>query len=398
LELISQDAAMDVVKAQYQRWIYPDPINDLEIAVQNGYYEIGEPLSCWPTYWPRQRELPKELLILSAGCGTNQAAYYAFRYPEAKVIGIDLSEEGLAHSQLLKDKHNLRNLTLHNLSILDLSSLNEHFDFIACTGVIHHMKNPVAGLQALGECLKPTGIANLMVYSYGLRTGVYMLQRAFKDLGFKQVPKDVEMIRQVLASLHAEHPVHKYINTATDLHADAGIVDTFLHPQDQAYSAGDIFNLTRAGGLEFLSWSIPHIYSLDVAVPIEHPLKARLESLDPQKEANVCDMLTQQTGTHRWYAALPTYVNSIQIPFGDELLGECFVTLNQAVVVETPANLELMTPAYCRRGELKFSVEAQVAEVLRLMGTGFKSIEEAVRVVALNSADVERLFSECDKQ
>jgi SAM-dependent methyltransferase len=386
------------VKEQYQRWTYPKPITDMELAIQKGYWEIGDPLIYWPYYWPMKRNCPKGLRILSAGCGTNQAAYYAMRHPDSHVIGIDLSESSLANQQVLKSKHGLNNLELHQHDILRVQELGHEFDLVISTGVIHHMVDPAAGLRALGSCLKPNGIASLMVYSYTLRTGVYMLQRAFRDLGFCQVPDDVLLIRQILATLHPQHPVHRYIGVADDLHDDAGIVDTFLHPQDRAYYAGEIFDLTREAGLEFLSWADPSTYSLDSAVPNAHPLWDKCRGIEPQKEANICDMLTQQTGTHRWFAAKHDYAASIEIPFGNSTIAECFSSLHKDVIVEAPADLSASLPARCKRANMSFEIASQVAEVLRLMGSGVKSIGEAARLVTPSGEDVGKLIGLCDQE
>ncbi len=52
----------------------------------------------------------EDLDILVAGCGTSQAAKHAIRQPVARVVGIDVSETGLAHTRKLKDKYGLANL------------------------------------------------------------------------------------------------------------------------------------------------------------------------------------------------------------------------------------------------------------------------------------------------
>jgi hypothetical protein len=45
-----------------------------------------------------------------AGCGTTQAAHYSLRWPNAQVIGIDLSEKSIRFTQGLKRKYGLANL------------------------------------------------------------------------------------------------------------------------------------------------------------------------------------------------------------------------------------------------------------------------------------------------
>lgn len=42
--------------------------------------------------------------------------------------------------------------------ILDLELMNQTFDIIESSGVLHHMKNPLAGWKVLANCLKPSGL------------------------------------------------------------------------------------------------------------------------------------------------------------------------------------------------------------------------------------------------
>ena len=67
-----------------------------------------------------RREYKPDLDILIAGCGTNQAAVFAFTNPDAKVVAVDISQPSLDHQQYLKDKHGLWNLELHLLPIEEL--------------------------------------------------------------------------------------------------------------------------------------------------------------------------------------------------------------------------------------------------------------------------------------
>jgi ubiquinone/menaquinone biosynthesis C-methylase UbiE len=69
--------------------------------------------------WP-DRDYRPGLDILIAGCGTNQAAIFAFSNPTANVVAIDISEPSLDHHQYLKDKLGLDNLELHLLPIEQL--------------------------------------------------------------------------------------------------------------------------------------------------------------------------------------------------------------------------------------------------------------------------------------
>jgi 2-polyprenyl-3-methyl-5-hydroxy-6-metoxy-1,4-benzoquinol methylase len=90
--------------------------------------------------------------ILVAGCGTSQAAQYAVRFPSA-VIGIDLAAASLRHTTAFKQVYNLGNLTVRQLAIEDVGELDQRFDKIICTGVLHHLPDPDAGLRySFSQC------------------------------------------------------------------------------------------------------------------------------------------------------------------------------------------------------------------------------------------------------
>ena len=96
----------ETVKELYSKWKYPEPVFDLETAVNNGWYDFGDPKLFWHLYWPNERYRP--IAILIAGCGTHQAAYYAYNNPNCRIVGLDSSPTAIEHENFLKEKHNLK--------------------------------------------------------------------------------------------------------------------------------------------------------------------------------------------------------------------------------------------------------------------------------------------------
>ena len=127
----------DVVAQQYEKWTYPEPIQNLETWVADNW-QWFDPSHAHRLLWP-DRPYRADLDILIAGCGTNQAAQIAYTNPAAKVVAIDVSQPSLDHEKFLKDKYALKNLELHLLPIEEAPSLDQKFDLIMSTGVLHHM-------------------------------------------------------------------------------------------------------------------------------------------------------------------------------------------------------------------------------------------------------------------
>lgn len=380
----------DPIAHQYEEWSYPLPIDDMQEAIRTGaYWEIGDPLTYWPLFWPAKRGVGTPD-ILVAGCGTNQAAYYALRHPDSRVIAIDLSEHSLAHEQRLKDRHGLDNLTLLKMDLVDVADLGQDFDFITSTGVLHHLPDPVAGLTALRSVLRPEGVVNVMVYGTSLRLGVYMMQDLFRTMGLQQVPEDVEIVRAVVTSLPQRHVLRKYLDVAPDLEYDAGMVDTFLNRRDRSYDVLQVYDLAHAAGLEFLTWCDPLEYSLASHVPADHVAWRRLSDLNERDAAHACDLLTQIRGTHRFALAHPDFVAAQRIPFESERFLDCTVRLHaDAQRLDPPEGESWPNPRFTRRG-YGFEVDSRLLRLLDAMADGTTDLGGALRRLELSAEEQAR--------
>jgi SAM-dependent methyltransferase len=255
---VNEEPRADGVARQYERWRYPEPIHDLAAWVESNW-EWFDPLHAHRILWPDRAYRP-EVDILIAGCGTNQAAVFAFTNPLAKVVAVDVSEPSLQHQQHLKEKYGLANLQLHLLPIEELPTLRLDFDLIVSTGVLHHLADPLLGMKAVGGCLRRDGVLAVMLYAKYGRTGVELLQSVFDDLGLGQDDASVRMVKETISSLSLDHPVNSYLKVARDLPSDAALVDTFLHSRERSYSVEDCLDLVAAAGLAFQGWPLKAPY------------------------------------------------------------------------------------------------------------------------------------------
>ena len=165
----------DEVRDFYDRYPYPPPVDNLE-KYQRQWQDRDRRRADFHLFWPG-RPYREDQSILVAGCGTSQAAKHALRWPTALVTGIDCSATSVRHTEELKKKYKLENLQVRQLAIERISDLGMTFDQIVCTGVLHHLADPDAGLSALRSVLQPFGAMQLMVYAPYGRTGIYMHAR-----------------------------------------------------------------------------------------------------------------------------------------------------------------------------------------------------------------------------
>src|SRR5262245_28285059 len=302
-DTVTEDTITEAVRKQYEAYSYPPPVEDGE-----KFLKQWGPLTCDPKFagiqlWPEGRPR-QDLRILCAGCGSSQAALIALNNPDCAVVGIDLSETSIAHSKRLGDRHDLANLELRQMSLLDVGELKRSFDLIICTGVLHHLPDPDAGLKALADVLDPSGSMAIMLYGKSGRAGVYLVQDILRRLGAGRNAEGVRTARELLKFFPSNH----YLITATgklphDLAHDAGIVDMLLHPQDRAYSVPEIMEFVETAGLIFSGWSDNALYCADRFLGGE--MLERVLALPPAEQWAVVDNLTVLNDRHDFFVRKP---------------------------------------------------------------------------------------------
>lgn len=293
----------DIVAQQYEKWQYPEPIQNLEFWLRDNW-QWYDPSHAHRILWP-DRPYQPDMDILIAGCGTNQAAVFAYTNRAAKVVAVDVSQPSLDHTRYLKDKYALKNLETHLLPIEELPSLGKDFDLIISTGVLHHMAEPPVGMQALADCLRPDGVAALMLYARYGRTGVELMQSIFRELGLRQDEQSLQMVKYALTSLSADHPLQSYLSIAPDLQFDAGLVDTFLHGRDRSYTVDDCIDLVEGAGLVFGEWFLKTSYYPPMLTDPDNEFYAAVNALPDRKLWAVMERLRTLNACHFFTASRP---------------------------------------------------------------------------------------------
>ena len=295
------DPLSDRVSAQYARWMYPQPIVDLQAWLASNWQWL-DPSHSQRVFWP-DRAYRTGMDILVAGCGTNQAAVLAYTNPHASVVAIDVSQPSLDHHRFLKEKHALANLELRLLPIERAAGLERDFDLIVSTGVIHHLASPEEGMKALARCLRSDGVLAMMLYAKFGRIGVEMLQEAFREMGLDQSDASLAMVKDALRELPQDHPVRSYLPLAPDLEFDAGLVDTFLHERDRSFTVDGCRQLVAAGGLVFqdLFFKAPYY----PPAMTESAFIASIARLPVEKQWSVMERINFRNACHFFMACRP---------------------------------------------------------------------------------------------
>jgi hypothetical protein len=213
-------------------------------------------------------------------------------------VGIDFSATSIGCTEELKRQYRLDNLGLRPLPVERAAELGMQFDQIVCTGVLHHLPDPVAGLQALRSVLKPGGVMNLMVYAPYGRTGIYMLQDFCRRIGVPATEEGIADLMVALKALPPGHPLEHLLRQAPDFKHAAAVADALLNPQDRAYSVPQLFEFLAQGGLRFGRWLQQAPYSPRCGAMANLPQADRIAALAPADQFAAVELFRGTMATH----------------------------------------------------------------------------------------------------
>ena len=270
------------VRAFYEQHPYPPPVQTLD-QYRRRWQSAERRRADYHLFWPA-RAYTESYSILIAGCGTSQAAKHALRWPEAQVTGIDFSAISVRSTLDLKRKYRLDNLEVHELPVERVAELDTRFDQIVCTGVLHHLADPDAGLKALRGVLHPEGAMHVMVYAPYGRTGIYMLQEFCMRLGIHASDGEIRDLIGALKALPSGHPLETLLREAPDFRDEAALADALLNPRDRAYSVPQFFDFLKNASLRFGRWIRQAPYSPRAGVMQKIPQASRMAHLAPPEQ------------------------------------------------------------------------------------------------------------------
>ena len=333
---VGKDTAIltDKIRDFYDRHPYPPPVPGL-----NGYRQEWQDESRrradYHLFWPA-KPYREELEVLVAGCGTAQAAKHALRQPGTRVTGIDVSATSIQATEKLKRQYELTNLELVQLPVERAGELGRQFDKIICTGVLHHLPDPDAGLSALGQVLKPDGALHLMVYATYGRAGIYMIQEYCRRLGIGASDEEITALAKALMALPLDHPLAHLLGGSPDFKRKAALADALLNPLDRAYTVPQFFELIQGAGLRFSRWLrqapyLPHCGDL-----ADTPHTERLVQLPVEEQYAAVELFRGATLRHSaicYHDDSPGPAQPVQFE-GDDWLSYIPHRLPRTIVVE----------------------------------------------------------------
>jgi SAM-dependent methyltransferase len=251
-----------------------------------------------------QKPQNQTVQILDAGCGTGVGTEYLVHLnPEAQVTAIDLSAGALAVAKERCQRSGADRVEFHHLSLYDAQQLPGEFDLINCVGVLHHLPDPIRGIQALAAKLAPGGIFHIFVYAELGRWEIKLMQEAIALLqGEKRgdYTDGVKVGRQIFSALPEDNRLVKREKERWSMenHRDENFADMYVHPQEIDYTIDTVFNLIEASGLNFLGFSNPQSWKLEPLLGKEPELIERAQELSDRQRYRLIELLNPSAVTH----------------------------------------------------------------------------------------------------
>jgi SAM-dependent methyltransferase len=286
----------DAIAAFYNSHPYPPPVTNLDRA-RDEWRDPNRHRAEYHVVWPDE-PYRSDLDILVAGCGTWQAARYALTHPDARVVGIDVSTTSLEHTERLKQQYALTNLETRQLAMEYVGALDRAFDLIVCTGVLHHLVDPDAGLLALRNALKPGGAMLLMVYGRYGRTGISMLKEYCGALGVGTSEQEINDLIATLMPVTRDHPAAAHLRDARDFQNTDALADALLNPRERVYSVPELFDLLERNCCSFGRWYRQAPYLPTCGAIARTPHASRIATLPMRKQYAAMELWRGTIATH----------------------------------------------------------------------------------------------------
>ncbi len=318
------DKIIPEVKAQYDELPYPprNPEDERKRLLPTLGDNLDQINHCCFGGKPRSEN---DFRCLVAGGGTGDSLIFLaeqLKHSSTEVVYLDMSEGARNIAEKRAAIRGLKNIRWITASLLELPTLDLGlFDYINCSGVLHHLVSPEVGLQALTSVLKDDGAIFLMLYGRYGRQAVYEMQALLREL----LPSDIsineklKMARSVLLSLPKTNRFEQEKalwsrEIRAEGNGDVGLYDLLLHSQDRSYTVAEIYQLAESAKLSVVDFvgDLQPMYNLNYALQgqeLDSALRDHLKTLSKPQQQGIAEKFTGDMIKHQFY--LSRYQNTV---------------------------------------------------------------------------------------
>ncbi len=310
----------DFLRQVYEELPYPNaPIEASGRYALDSLYR-----SSWTTaqYARTRAILPSEgIAILNVGCGSGwETLILAEANPGARLVACDLSPESVRATERRLRYHGFGEVELYALDLLEIEQLGQQFDFISLNDVLYFLEDPVAGLKALKQVLKPDGILRANLHHAYQREVIFRMQEAFRLLGLFDLPtpEACQRVREFMASLAADE-LRAALRWDPKIYSDdTNLRANYLLPGDKGFLIPDLMRMLQEAELglvclvDYADWD-PALLFKDRAMPAW--LQAELDKLSPAEQNHFYELIYPDHRLIDFWAEHPG--SSLVLPWSD---------------------------------------------------------------------------------
>jgi len=229
-----------------------------------------------------------------------------------------------------------------------------------------------------------------MLYGRYGRMQVYVYQELFRLMGLRQTPEDVAVVRETMAALPGDHFLRHYLSRAIDLNEDPGLVDTFLHRRDRAFSVAEVLEMVKAAGLAFQGWDQNLFYYPDAIIHGTPLFRQRLDRLPEEQVWQAMELCMGLLGMH-WFHVCRRDRDpaSYRIPWDSPRLLDC-VPLRRGELVQLRMPTGELTWAILRAPQPPVPLTANQAAVVQQID-GRRTVRECLAAASAPGDDEAKL-------
>ncbi len=263
----------------------------------------------------------QNIRILDAGCGTGVGTEYLMMLnPGADIVAIDISEKALDIAKERCQRSGVASARTGSIEFLHLplekaDQIPGEFDLINCVGVLHHLPNPIRGIQSLTQKLAHGGLFHIFVYAELGRWEIQLMQKAIALLqGEKRgnYKDGVSVGRQIFTALPEDNRILKREKGRWSLenHRDESFADMYVHPQEVDYNIDTLFELINASGLVFIGFSNPAYWDLNRLLGSSPDLMTRAAGLGDKERYRLIELLDPEVTHYEFFLGKPPLVKA----------------------------------------------------------------------------------------
>ena len=183
--------------------------------------------------------------FVEVGSGTSQLSNYLAAGTNNKIFALDPTETSLRLGHNFAVKNNIKNVYFVNADIFEDVLMDETFDFVWSSGVLHHTDDPYRGFKIIQKSLKVNGYMFIGLYNRYGRFRTFVRQKLYKIFGKKLIM----ILDPYLRSLDKDSSQKKI---------ESWIRDQYEHPVEKSHTFDEVLNWFDENNIEFIN-SIPSI-------------------------------------------------------------------------------------------------------------------------------------------